>query len=207
LPYAIHTTFVIIQRVPLKLTRWILFFGLWLAACNGNVPSPTAPVVVTLLPPSAIPTLVPTETPPISIETATEALTPTETATPAGPAPCVNDAEFVRDLTIPDGAQFLPGQAFTKKWEVRNSGTCDWGPDYRLVLVSGDSLGAASEQALYPALAGRPATFEVAMTAPETPGTYTGRWQARDPESNLFGSVVFVTIEVISLPVTDTPTP
>jgi hypothetical protein len=190
-----------------KLTRWIVFLGLLLAACNGNSPSPTAPIVVTPLPPSATSTLGPTDTPPISVATATEALTPTETATPAGPAPCVNDAEFVRDLTVPDGTQFLPGQTFTKQWEARNSGTCDWGINYRLVLVSGDSLGAASEQALYPAIVGRPATFEIVMTAPETPGAYTGRWQARDPENNLFGAVVFVTIEVIPLPVTDTPTP
>jgi hypothetical protein len=127
--------------------------------------------------------------------------------TPTPEPPCTNNSTFISDLTIPDGAQFLPGQSFVKKWSVDNAGTCDWGPDYRLVLTSGDALGAPGEVALYPAKTGTAAIWEIAMTAPFTPGQYTGRWQARDPEGNLFGAVVFVKIEVIPLPVTDTPTP
>ena len=103
-------------------------------------------------------------------------------------------------VTVPDGAQFLPTQTLVKKWSVQNTGTCDWGPDYRLVLVSGDAMGTTGEAALYPAKGGVPAVLEVAMTAPLTPGEYTGRWQARDPQGNLFGAVVFIKIEVIPLP-------
>jgi hypothetical protein len=123
----------------------------------------------------------------------------------------VNDAEFVADLTVPDGAQYLPGQAFAKRWSVRNTGTCDWGPDYRLVFVSGEPMTAPpggavqTEFALYPARAGAVAAWEVSMRAPESPGDYTGRWQARSPDGELFGTVVFVTIEVIPLPATAAP--
>jgi len=122
---------------------------------------------------------------------------PTATA-PA--ASCTNDARFIRDVTIPDGTQFLPGQILLKKWGMQNTGTCNWGPNYRLVLIGGDSLAAAGEVALYPALAGADATWEIPMVAPQIPGAYTSRWQARDPAGNLFGAVVFIKINVIPMP-------
>jgi hypothetical protein len=102
----------------------------------------------------------------------------------------------------------LPGQPVGKQWAVRNNGTCDWDASYRLVLVSGNALGARSELALFPARAGANAVLEVAMQAPAEPGTYTGRWQARDPDGNLFGDRIFITIEVVNpAPPTDTPAP
>jgi hypothetical protein len=121
------------------------------------------------------------------------------------PEPCVNDARFVRDVTIPDGTQFLPGQLLNKKWSVENTGSCDWGANYRLAFISGDALGAPSEVALYPARAGTPATWEIAMVAPQTPGAYTSRWQARDPAGNPFGAVVFIKITVIPMPTAPSP--
>ena len=118
----------------------------------------------------------------------------------------MNDVHFIRDVTIPDGTQFLPGQLLTKKWSVQNSGTCNWGADYRLVFIGGDSsLGAPSEVALYPARAGTTATWEIPMVAAQTPGAYTSRWQARDPAGNLFGAVVFIKITVIPLPTAPSP--
>ncbi len=132
-------------------------------------------------------------------------MTATAPNTPA--PPCTNDAVFLADLTVPDGAQYLPGQTFVKKWLVTNSGTCDWGPEYRLVLTSGDALGAPPALALYPARAGRDAVWEIPMRAPDAPGSYTSRWEARDPQGNLFGTFVFAKIEVIPLPVLDTPSP
>jgi hypothetical protein len=195
------------------LTRWIFLFAFLLAACQSGAASPT-PLFPSPAPPTIAPTL-----PPVNVVVSTETATrppptatppllfPTETPTDTVSAECVNEAAYVGDLTVPDGAQFLPGQPLVKKWSVLNAGTCDWGPDYRLVLVSGDSLGAASELALYPARAGTEGVWEIGMTAPLAPGEYVGRWQARDPQGNLFGDVMFIKIEVIPLPVTDTPTP
>jgi hypothetical protein len=143
--------------------------------------------------------LPPTNTPPL--------LFPSETPTGTLTTTCLSEASFITDLTVPDGAQFLPGQGLVKQWRVLNAGTCDWGPDYRLVLVSGDSMSAASEVALYPARAGAEGVWEIVMTAPAAPGEYVGRWQARDPQGNLFGDVMFIKIEVIPLPTLDTPVP
>ncbi len=132
----------------------------------------------------------------------TAPITPTPTATP----PCENDLVFLSDITVPDGAQFLPGQPIDKQWNVRNAGTCDWGAAYRLVLTSGNAMGPRSEVALYPARAGAEAVIQVPMLAPAETGAYTSRWQARDPDGDLFGNVIFIKIEVIALPGSEPPT-
>ena len=173
-----------------------------LIACGRQKATPTLSAQQTPAPSEAIALASPTSSPPTHIPDQ-----PTNTPEPTRAAACTNDAKFIEDLTVPDGTHFLPGQTFNKKWNVQNSGTCAWGPDYRLVLVSGDALNAPSEVALYPAKAGATGAWEIAMTAPFTPGEYTGRWQARDPAGNLFGALVFIKIEVIEMPTTDTPTP
>jgi hypothetical protein len=166
------------------------------------LPAPTLEVQ-TAVAPASTPLVSAPEASPIPPPAPTALIEPQVAASPT--APCVNEARFIRDLTIPDGMQLLPGQAVVKKWSVKNAGTCDWGSNYRLVLISGDALGAPSEVALYPAKAGITAAWEIPMVAPQNPGAYTGRWQARDPAGNLFGAVVFIKIEVIPLPAPATP--
>lgn len=128
-------------------------------------------------------------------------------ATPARQerGPCLNDASFVEDVTIPDGSIFVPGEAFDKRWRVRNSGTCDWGPDYRLVPIGENRFGGPAEMALFPARAGSAAEWRIDLTAPNQPGEYLGRWQALGPDGRPFGEEVFVLI-FVELP-TATPSP
>ena len=38
------------------------------------------------------------------------------------------DAQFVADVTLDDGAVLTPGQAALKTWRVRNTGATTWGP-------------------------------------------------------------------------------
>ena len=61
---------------------------------------------------------------------ATATVAPTQpTETPLPPvttdAGCTLDSQYVADVTIPDGTVMSPGQAFVKKWQVKNPGTCD----------------------------------------------------------------------------------
>ena len=44
------------------------------------------------------------------------------TATPT----CSDWLTFVEDLTIPDGTSVIPGSVLDKRWQVENSGTCNW---------------------------------------------------------------------------------
>jgi hypothetical protein len=168
-----------------------LLIALTLAACAGPraAGTPTAPSAVTLVSATATRTAPPpTPAPPTAI--------PSPTPEP----PCTNNLRYVEDLSVPDGTQFLAGQTLVKKWRVENTGTCDWGPDYRLVLTEGQAMGAATEVALYPARAGALAVLEIPMKAPPNLGEYVGKWQARDAAGQLFGGVVFIKINVVPLP-------
>lgn len=125
-------------------------------------------------------------------------------ATPAPPTetaePCVNDAQFIRDVTVPDFSEIAAGAAIDKRWAVRNSGTCDWSAGYRIVFVDGHSMSAAAEHALYPARAGQEADVQIKMIAPDAPGEYSGRWQLRSSDGAAFGPVLFIKIRVAGQP-------
>ncbi len=111
-------------------------------------------------------------------------------------SPCRNDLQFLEDLTIPDRTLVAPGSLLDKQWRVKNSGDCHWDGRYRLRLVSGDALGAAPEQALYPARAGAEAVLHILFTAPLEAGFYRSEWQAYTPENTSFGDPVFIEIIV-----------
>ncbi len=110
--------------------------------------------------------------------------------------PCSDGLTYVQDLTVPDGTNFSPGQAIDKQWLVSNSGTCDWDEHYRLKLIGGDALGAASLLALYPARAGTQATIRIIFTAPQQSGLYQSQWQAMNPDGLTFGDVFYIQIAV-----------
>jgi len=140
--------------------------------------------------------------PPPGAVTARPASLPTTTPS-AGT--CINGARFVEDLTVPDGSIFTPGEVFDKQWAVHNDGTCDWGPEHRLVPIGDNPFGGPAEIALYPALAGATGEWQIELLAPRQPGEYFGRWQARAPDGALFGDEVYMII-FVELP-TATPSP
>jgi len=109
---------------------------------------------------------------------------------------CVDQARFIEDLSVPDGSRVEPGAPIDKRWSVLNSGTCDWGPGYRLIRTDTGSLRGPAELALYPARAGEAAVWQVVLTAPREPGQHIASWQARSPGGELFGDPVFVLVEV-----------
>ncbi|KAK0548901.1 hypothetical protein OC846_002516 [Tilletia horrida] len=51
------------------------------------------------------------------------------------------DAEFVEDVSLPDGAVIAAGSRFDKVWRLRNSGKKPWPAGVRLKYVAGDSMG------------------------------------------------------------------
>jgi hypothetical protein len=53
---------------------------------------------------------------------------------------CILGATFQADVTIPDDTRVEIGQSFVKTWRIRSTGTCDWGPGYRLAFADGDQL-------------------------------------------------------------------
>lgn len=110
---------------------------------------------------------------------------------------CVNQLEFLDDLTIPDGTEVLPGELITKRWRIKNTGTCNWNSSYSLQLISGLALGAEKVQGLYPARQSTKAILEIIFSAPDNPGRYNSWWQAYDSDGNRFGDPFYIEISVV----------
>lgn len=97
-------------------------------------------------------------------------------------------AEFVRDVTIPDGSFISPGKAFTKTWRIRNAGSCTWTTDFALVYVSGTALGSVQAVRLPHAVApGKYVDISVTMVAPTSAGAFKSNWMLRSAGGQLFG--------------------
>jgi next-to-BRCA1 protein 1 len=134
----------------------------------------------------------------------------TQAVAPLSPTPtayCVNDAQFVDDVTLPDRTQVLPGAAMDKRWLVLNQGDCAWGPEHRLVQIGESRIEGPGALALYPAAAGAQAVWQVALIAPQEEGEFISRWRAQAPDGTLFGDEVYVLIVVDASPLTPTPIP
>jgi hypothetical protein len=144
-------------------------------------------------PPTVIPHL--TLAPPIPSDTPTLS-PPTDTPRPTATQVCEDDLTYIDDLTIPDGTSVLPGIPIDKRWQVENSGSCNWDANYRLRLIDGSDLGASTEQSLYPARSGTIAVIRVLFTAPLEPGQYRSAWQAYNPQDEPFGQIFYLEIVV-----------
>jgi len=97
-------------------------------------------------------------------------------------------AQFVSDVTIPDGYSVAPGAPFQKTWELKNSGTCTWSTSYTLYYVSGEKMGTVLSVPI-PAVTppGQNVKISVDMVAPTTAGTYQGNWQLKNAAGAAFG--------------------
>jgi hypothetical protein len=159
-------------------------------------------------------------TPPPTVTGTPPTSTPTKTPGPVTVPPSSCDkAQFIADVTVPDGTVFAPGATFTKTWRLKNVGTCTWNKSYQLVFSSGQQMGAPSSAAFPLAegqviAVGQTVDVSVNMTAPSTPGSYRGFWMFKNANGALFGIGTqankpwWVDIKVSGTPVTPgTPSP
>lgn len=101
---------------------------------------------------------------------------------------CLNHAELVEDVTVPDGTLFSPGETFTKTWRLRNIGTCIWTDQYTIVFIDGSSMGGASPIPLSQVVPqGETIEITVSLIAPEEYGEYRGEWQLQNETGQNFG--------------------
>ena len=178
-------------------------------AVTGTLAAPTAGLTATrkLAAPAAVLTAraAASLTPPPETLKTTSPVTLTRTPTPEATAtPCVNDAVFIADLTVPDNTLLDSAKPFDKTWHVRNNGSCPWEAGYRLVFTSGDRLGASDSRVLTATLPGQTATVSMAMVSPQQAGSYRGEWRLIDARGKPFGQKLTVVIQV--KPPTPSPT-
>jgi len=157
------------------------------ALLTSTAAASVTPITPTV-PPTPTDTPVPTETPvPV-----TRTPVPTITATPCAN----NDADFVSDVTIPDGSQEKAGAAFTKTWRLKNSGQCPWTTRYSLRNVGGEIMGGATLNLPNGVPPGATVDLSVAFVAPAGACKHISRWQLFTPEGVAFGTKPFLQIMV-----------
>jgi hypothetical protein len=133
----------------------------------------------------------PTAVPPTAAPTSTRERTQTSV-----PTNCTDDSQFVRDVTIPDGTVLQPGVAFTKVWEIMNSGTCPWDAAYRFVYIGGDRMSAPSSVPVGEVEPGESITISVNLIAPSNSGQYRANFQMENADGERFADRPWVLIVV-----------
>jgi hypothetical protein len=98
-------------------------------------------------------------------------------------------ADFISDVTIPDGSEFDAGEEITKTWRVQNVGTSTWTTDYSLVFMSGEQLGAPDSIFLTHDV--EPNDFldiSIDFTVPSAGGEYRSDWIFQNSNGEEFGT-------------------
>jgi len=146
-------------------------------------------------------TLVPTETATLT-DTPPPTSTPTNTPTPT---PALPKAQFVKDITIPDGTVMKPGQPFTKTWRFENVGAVGWGEGVKLVFVPEQQKGFESKKMAGPDFVevpnvqpGKNVDVSVDLVSPEKLGHYRSYWRLQLGNGQWLENVHYADIFVAS---------
>lgn len=115
---------------------------------------------------------------------------------PAGPIDCQLAAQYLADVTIPDGAAVQPSANLTKIWRIRNTSQCDWDSGYTLSFVDGTQMGAPASVPVSPTVQNSVIDIAIPLIAPADSGIYTGTWRMRTPDGRSFGNRLFVVLRV-----------
>jgi len=162
--------------------KFILFISAY-GSATGDRAIWGNPIIARVGGSTTTPTATVTGTPPTATPTST-APTPTSTVAPSS----CDKAQFISDVTVPDGTSFTPGQTFNKTWRLKNVGSCTWSTNYQLVFYSGEKMGGPDALTFPKSVApGQTVDLTVSLTAPNTAGSYRGYWMFKNAGGALFG--------------------
>lgn len=121
--------------------------------------------------------------------------------------PECNRADFIADVTVPDGTIITATEKFTKTWRFENAGTCSWTTNYKLAFIGGDKLNAPDFIPMPNTVApGESVELSIDLAAPALEGRYKGVWILEDENGNRFGlgsaskGEIWVQISVVIAP-------
>jgi hypothetical protein len=174
------------MKKKIRLFNLLVIITIFLSACN--LPSRNIEDIASTAAAETVEALL-SATPVSGIATASFTPLPAPaTLTPSTPLPAItntppvtattncNVAQFITDVTIPDGTVMVPSEAFNKKWRIKNSGTCTW-TGFSMVFDSGDAMSGPATKAISTLNPGQEIDLDVDLRAPVTPGSYRGYWR------------------------------
>ncbi len=193
------------RKLPWKVYITVAGVSLLLTAiaCNASTGGSSVTPTVTLAGDTQAPPLLGAPTPttgggaPAAATTAAPAAaSPTPTLTPT--TPCNYDSVYVADVTIPDGTEIVTGAGFTKTWRIQNNGCQPWPSGTVLLFVEGNQMGGPVSIPVAATATGGTQDISVSLTAPGTPGEYTGYWRLRSADGIQFGDKIYLKIKAIA---------
>jgi len=111
-------------------------------------------------------------------------ITPT---VPPPPADC-DRAQFIADVTVPDGMTFAPATPFLKTWRLKNVGTCTWTTGYSLIFDTGEKMSGPDSAPMPTNVApGQTVDISINLISPNAGGTYRGYWKFKNSLGAVFG--------------------
>jgi hypothetical protein len=128
-------------------------------------------------------------------------LTPLSTLVPVNTQTSACDnAQFITDVTFPDGAEVVANSPITKTWRVKNLGPCTWNQSYQLIFGWG-GVGTnwnTTPPSPFPAtvLPGETLEISVTLMAPATPGNYAAAFRLQNDKGFNFGGSLTVVVTV-----------
>ena len=180
----------------------------------------------------ASPTPMPSSTPTHPIPTATQALVlPTPTLPPTvtqfatltaigvetlAPVGGKDRAEFIKDVTVPDGTVFKSGEAFVKTWRLQNIGDTTWTTNHKIIFVDGDLMDGPYTMKLSKEVPpNHKVDISIDFVAPSAAGKHRGYWKLQNADGEVFGLGleaaeafwVDIVVEASSAAADGTPTP
>jgi transcriptional regulator with XRE-family HTH domain len=96
---------------------------------------------------------------------------------------------WIRDVTVPDGSVFRPGQEFVKTWRIRNDGTVPWHDRYLRRMGAPAGHGIISSPVLTPipdAVPGDEIDVSVECVAQMHEGSSVAVFKMSDADRNLY---------------------
>lgn len=97
-------------------------------------------------------------------------------------------SRFVRDVTVPDGSIFEPGEPIEKVWEIQNIGSTPWRNRSLQRVGTARGRGQINSEPTSPipdTPPGKLCLIRMNLTAPTQPGSYYAEWKMVDSDGHL----------------------
>ena len=164
------------------------------AAAATPTPPPTATLeIINTATPVNTSTSAPTDTPP---PTETAQASPTLSVEASPTDYLCNNAAWVADVSVQDGAHMSPGQEFEKTWRIKNIGSCTWGAGYGIIYGYGIEMNGQPYPLSESVFPGGVVDITVKFTAPDAAGEYKSYWRMANASATNFGEFFYVEISV-----------